>query len=111
MALIDSMDFDQLMAFEDSHSISLGSGTGDSDSAAVTPRAKKQAVANEAIKELKRSGKFVLPGLGKLVRVERKARLGRNPLTGEPIKIRAKKVVKFRVAKAVKDAIEPANTK
>lgn len=48
---------------------------------------------------------FTLPGLGKLVLVNRKARMGRNPKTGEPIKIPAKKVVKFRVAKAAKDSI------
>jgi DNA-binding protein HU-beta len=48
---------------------------------------------------------FMLPGLGKLVLVNRKARMGRNPATGEAIKIPAKKVVKFRVAKAAKDAI------
>lgn len=48
---------------------------------------------------------FTIPGLGKLVLVNRKARLGRNPATGETIKIAAKRVVKFRVAKAAKDAI------
>ena len=48
---------------------------------------------------------FTLPGLGKLVLVNRKARVGRNPATGETIQIKAKKVVKFRVAKAAKDAI------
>ncbi len=48
---------------------------------------------------------FTLPGLGKLVLVNRKARMGRNPATGETIKIPAKRVVKFRVAKAAKDAI------
>jgi len=48
---------------------------------------------------------FTLPGRGKLVLVNRKARLGRNPATGETIKIAAKRVVKFRVAKAAKDAI------
>ena len=48
---------------------------------------------------------FTIPGLGKLVLVQRKARIGRNPRTGEQIKIKAKKVVKFRVAKAAKDAI------
>ena len=48
---------------------------------------------------------FTIPGLGKLVLVNRKARIGRNPATGETIKIAAKKVVKFRVAKAAKDAI------
>ena len=48
---------------------------------------------------------FTLPGLGKLVLVNRKARLGRNPATGEAIQIPAKRVVKFRVAKACKDAV------
>ncbi len=51
---------------------------------------------------------FTLPGVGKLVLVKRKARMGRNPATGEIIKIPAKKVVKFRIAKAAKDAILPA---
>jgi DNA-binding protein HU-beta len=58
-----------------------------------------------AVRETKKTGVSVLPGIGRLVRVERKARMGRNPATGEAIKIPAKKVVKFRVAKAVKDAI------
>ena len=62
-------------------------------------------LAETAIKEVKKHGKFVIPGLGRLVRVERKARVGRNPATGEPINIAAKKVVRFRVAKSVKDAI------
>jgi len=48
---------------------------------------------------------FTLPGLGKLVVVNRKARMGRNPQTGEAIKIPAKRVLKFRVAKAAKDAV------
>ncbi len=48
---------------------------------------------------------FTIPGLGKLVVVKRKARMGRNPATGETIKIPAKKVLKFRIAKAAKDAI------
>ena len=56
-----------------------------------------------AYKEAKNG--FTVPGLGKLVLVNRKARMGRNPATGETIKIAAKKVVKFRVAKAAKDAI------
>lgn len=60
-------------------------------------------LAKLAYKEAKNS--FVIPGLGKLVLVQRKARLGRNPATGETIQIPAKKVVKFRVAKAAKDAI------
>jgi len=61
-----------------------------------------------ACKETKKSGAFVLPGFGKLVKVQRKARTGRNPATGEVIKIKAKTVVKFRVAKACKDAVVPA---
>jgi DNA-binding protein HU-beta len=60
-------------------------------------------IAETAYKEAKNS--FTIPGLGKLVLVQRKARMGRNPATGEAIKIKAKKVVKFRVAKAAKDAI------
>ncbi len=56
-----------------------------------------------AYKQAKNS--FTLPGLGKLVLVARKARMGRNPATGATIKIPAKKVVKFRVAKACKDAV------
>lgn len=56
-----------------------------------------------AYKEAK--NQFVIPGIGKLVLVQRKARQGRNPATGETIQIPAKKVVKFRVAKAAKDAI------
>ena len=48
---------------------------------------------------------FVVPGIGKLVLANRKARIGRNPQTGAAIKIPAKRVVKFRVAKAAKDAI------
>lgn len=60
-----------------------------------------------AEKELKRSGEFSLPGMAKLVVQKRKARMGRNPATGEPIKIPAKTVVKARVAKQLKDAILP----
>jgi DNA-binding protein HU-beta len=73
-------------------------------------KATKQFVttfADMAVRETKKNGMFVIPGIGRLVRVERKARMGRNPATGEAIKIPAKKVVKFRVAKAVKDAIVP----
>lgn len=54
-------------------------------------------------KEAKKS--FVIPGLGKLVVVNRKARMGRNPATGQTMQIPAKKVLKFRVAKAAKDAV------
>jgi DNA-binding protein HU-beta len=70
---------------------------------------KKQAIqaleviAQLAYKNAKNS--FTLPGLGKLVLVNRKARVGRNPATGEQINIPAKRAVKFRVAKAAKDAI------
>lgn len=58
-----------------------------------------------AYKTVKSEGQFVLPGFGKLVKIDRKARMGRNPATGEQIQIPAKKVVKFRVAKAAKDSI------
>ena len=58
-------------------------------------------------KELKRSGEFVLPGMVKLVVQKRKARLGRNPATGEPIKIPAKTVVKARIIKHLKDSVLP----
>ena len=60
-----------------------------------------------AYKETKKKGSFTLPGFGKLVKQKRKARKGRNPATGEEIKIAAKTVVKFRLAKACKDAIIP----
>ena len=65
------------------------------------------SLAEVAIKETKKNGVFVVPGLGRLVKSNRKARIGRNPQTGEAIKIPAKTVVKFRVAKAVKDTIAP----
>ncbi|MDW8308923.1 MAG: HU family DNA-binding protein [Verrucomicrobiales bacterium] len=80
--------------------------------AAIAERAglkKKQAVAildhiaELAYKHAKNT--FTLPGIGKLVLVNRKARIGRNPATGEQIQIPAKRVVKFRVSKACKDAI------
>ena len=51
------------------------------------------------------SNGFTVPGLGKLVKQRRKARMGRNPMTGEAIKIPAKTVLKFRIAKAAKDAV------
>ena len=69
------------------------------------------AYAELAVRETKKNGMAILPGIGRLVRVDRKARMGRNPATGEAIKIPAKKVVKFRVAKAVKDAIVPPKKK
>jgi DNA-binding protein HU-beta len=57
-------------------------------------------------KEAKKS--FVLPGIGKLLVVNRKKRMGRNPATGETMVIPAKKVLKFRIAKAAKDAVLPS---
>ena len=68
-----------------------------------TAAAMLEALSNVAYKEAKKG--FTLPGLGKLVLVNRKARMGRNPATGQAIKIPAKKVLKFRIAKAAKDAI------
>jgi len=79
-----------------------------SDSTGVS---KKDVVAlmdkltSMAYVEVKKNGEFVVPGIGKLVKVQRKAREGRNPATGETIKIPAKTVVKFRVAKAAKEAV------
>ena len=72
----------------------------------ITKKAAAQILeelASLAYKEAKNV--FTLPGIGKLKLANRKARMGRNPQTGEPIKIPAKRVVKFRVAKAAKDAI------
>jgi DNA-binding protein HU-beta len=61
------------------------------------------SIAELAYKEAKNA--FTLPGLGKLVLVNRKARMGRNPATGAAIKIPAKRVLKFRIGKAAKDAV------
>ncbi len=66
-----------------------------------------ETLAGAAIDQTKKNGQFVLPGIGKLVKSHRKARMGRNPQTGAAIKIPAKTVVKFRVAKACKDAVVP----
>ena len=74
---------------------------------------KKQAAAfleslqDIAVAQTRKVGRFVLPGFGILVKANRKARTGRNPATGQPIQIPAKTVVKFRVAKACKQAIVP----
>jgi DNA-binding protein HU-beta len=62
-------------------------------------------VVTTAYEQTKASGEFTIPGLGKLVKKHRAARMGRNPATGEQIQIPAKTVVKFRLAKAAKDAI------
>jgi DNA-binding protein HU-beta len=72
---------------------------------------RKQAadIVNEigelAVAQTKKNGSFVLPGVGKMTKVKRKARMGRNPATGEAIKIPAKTVVKMRLAKACSEAV------
>lgn len=66
-----------------------------------------QELADLAVRETKVNGAFSLPGIGKFSRTERKARVGRNPRTGEPVQIPAKTVVKMRLAKAFKDAVNP----
>jgi DNA-binding protein HU-beta len=86
-----------------------------SKSQIATAIAEKNGLTKKAVTEILDSivqlayknakNTFTLPGLGKLVLVDRKARMGRNPATGEAIQIKAKRVVKFRVAKAAKDAI------
>ena len=65
------------------------------------------AFVSLATTQAKKAGVFTIPGIGKLVLSKRKARMGRNPQTGEPIKIKAKTVVQMRLAKACKDAILP----
>jgi DNA-binding protein HU-beta len=64
-------------------------------------------LANLASGEVKSNGEFVLPGFGKLVLSERKAREGRNPQTGETIQIPAKTTLKFRLGKSIKDTVVP----
>jgi DNA-binding protein HU-beta len=66
-----------------------------------------ETLAETAVKETRKGGLFVLPGLGRLKKVQRKKRMGRNPQTGEPIQIAAKTTAKFYLAKAVKDSIAP----
>jgi DNA-binding protein HU-beta len=68
-------------------------------------------MASLAVSETKKDGSFTLPGIGKLVLSKRKARVGRNPATGEEIKIPEKTVVKMRIAKACKEAIVPPKGK
>ena len=70
-----------------------------------------EELAALAGKEVKSNGEFVLPGFGKMVKSERKAREGRNPATGETIKIPAKTTLKFRIGQAMKDSVLPAKTK
>jgi len=76
-------------------------------SKASLPKATIAGILEEQAKLASREAKngFTVAGLGKLVLANRKARMGRNPQTGEPIKIPAKRVVRFRVAKALKDAV------
>ena len=64
-----------------------------------------EALVALAYSEVKKNGEFTIPGVGKLVKVHRKERMGRNPATGESISIPARTVVKFRVAKATKEAV------
>ena len=66
-----------------------------------------QTLVDTAVKEARKTGVFVIAGMGRLKKVNRKARMGRNPQTGEPIKIPAKTTAKFYLAKAVKDSIAP----
>jgi len=73
----------------------------------ATANAILECLAGTAVAETKKNGQFIIPGIGKTVKSQRKARMGRNPQTGAAIKIPAKTVVKFRVAKAFKDAVVP----
>src|SRR5437016_13900530 len=66
-----------------------------------------EELANLAASEVKGNGEFVLPGFGKMVLSERKAREGRNPQTGETIQIPAKTALKFRLSKGMKDSVVP----
>ena len=106
-------------ALRENHKEKYGECENDPDATGTVARGERCEVTNKvarafldelsttAIAEVKKNGVFVLPGIGRLVRVDRKARMGRNPATGEAIKIAAKKVVKFRVAKSAKDSIVP----
>ena len=76
-----------------------------------TAKAMMDNLGQTAITEVKKNGLFILPGIGRLVKIDRKARMGRNPATGEAIKIAAKKVVKFRIAKVAREAIVPVKVK
>ncbi|OVE74751.1 DNA-binding protein [bacterium E08(2017)] len=80
--------------------------TGMAEDAGITKKeaaAALESLVNQAYKGAKDG--FTVPGLGKLLKQRRKARMGRNPATGETIKIKAKTVLKFRIAKAAKDAV------
>lgn len=71
----------------------------------ATAKTVIDAIASIACAEVKEKGEFTIPGIGKLVISNRSARMGRNPATGEVISIPARKVLKFRVAKACKDSV------
>jgi DNA-binding protein HU-beta len=86
----------------------LAGKTGLQKKQVATVLAELAAIAE---KETKSKGQFVVPGFGKAVKAHRKARTGRNPQTGAPIKIPARTVVKFRLAKAFKDAVVPPKKK
>lgn len=80
----------------------------------VTNKVSKEyltSLVDLLIQQTKKSGVFVIPGLGRAKKVQRKARTGRNPMTGEAIKIPAKTAVKFLMAKSVKDSIAPPKAK
>ena len=70
-----------------------------------TAAAFVEALSGIAYRETKKAGEFTIPGIGKLVKKQTKARLGRNPATGAEIQIPAKTVIRFRVAKAAKDSV------
>ena len=84
---------------------------GKADLSKTTAGLLLEELASLATKECKAGGQFVIPGIGKALKAHRKARMGRNPQTGEPIKIAAKTVVKFRLAKAFKDSVVPPKKK
>ena len=79
------------------------------------PKKNAAAIVEEfstlAVNQTKKVGEFTIPGIGKLVKQKRKARMGRNPATGEAIKIPAKTVVKMRLAKTCSEAIVPPKKK
>jgi DNA-binding protein HU-beta len=70
-----------------------------------------ESLTDLAVKEAKKNGVFVLPGFGRLKKVQRKARTGRNPQTGAVIQIKAKTVAKFYLSKSIKEAIAPSKKK
>ena len=80
--------------------LAVATGTNKKTAAAFV-----DALSNLAYREAKNAGEFAIPGIGKLVKKQTKARTGRNPATGAEIQIPAKTVIRFRVAKAAKDAV------